>query len=189
MASLYRKSAVPIEAALAATGLKKEDISSVLLAGGGSNAAKVKKTLEMYFEREIVKDTIPADEVIALGASRHGVQLASIDAEVITAATVCPNAICVKAADGSMQVVIAAGALCPVTVELELSAAAGQDSVSLEVYEHGEAAPKYLAKAVLSEVVAGAAIAGAIEMLADGTLRVSLSSADKTVEGSVQPSR
>ena len=41
VASLYRKSAVPIEAALAATGLKKEDISSVLLAGGGSNAAKV----------------------------------------------------------------------------------------------------------------------------------------------------
>jgi molecular chaperone DnaK (HSP70) len=188
VASLYRKSAVPIEAALAATGLKKEDISSVLLAGGGSNAAKVKKTLEMYFEREIVKDTIPADEVIALGASRHGVQLAAIDAEVVAAATVCPKAICVKAADGSMQTVIPAGALCPVTVELELSAAADQNSVSLQVYEQGEP-PKYLAKAMLSDVAAGAAITGAIEMLTDGTLRVSLSSADETVEGSVQPSR
>ena len=60
----YRKCTGPIQLLLDKCGLKVEDVTDVILAGGASKMPKIKSTLAGFFgNAEIIKDTIAPDEV------------------------------------------------------------------------------------------------------------------------------
>ncbi|GAA5987369.1 hypothetical protein JCM11641_006946 [Rhodosporidiobolus odoratus] len=68
IAPLLEKATAPLEAALAASGLKKEDIEAIELVGGSTRVPALKQKIQDYFGRPLSL-TSNADEAIARGAT------------------------------------------------------------------------------------------------------------------------
>lgn len=68
-AALFRQAVSVVSDFLGAQGLAPAAVSRVLLVGGAAKMPKVKIALNAFFGRDVVVDSIPADEVLARGAA------------------------------------------------------------------------------------------------------------------------
>lgn len=79
---LFRKALGPVQLLLEKFNVSVEEISHVVLAGGAARMPKIKTALGSFFGgRDIVLDSIPADEVIANGAALQSLLLSSVSDE------------------------------------------------------------------------------------------------------------
>nr|XP_039268678.1 heat shock 70 kDa protein II-like [Styela clava] len=62
---------------LSDSGLEKENIDEVVLAGGSTRIPKIRKMLEQYFDHTELKRTINPDEAVAYGAAAYAFALGS----------------------------------------------------------------------------------------------------------------
>jgi len=195
LSKLYRKCADPINKVLELLSLKKEDISTVLLAGGSSITPKIKTTLDLFFEKaDFVKASIAPDEVIALGAATQGELLLNVtdDSHLTQKPFRTVSNIAVKVGD-AMQVIIPAGTLAPLSQKFDLECAdSAQTSVALDLYEVETAegsTPSVIAQLALYEVNAKAkkSVVATIEVSETGSVTATLRDPNtgKTVTGTV----
>jgi len=167
----YRKCTAPIQKLLDECGLKVEDVTDVVLAGGASKMPKIKTTIATFFgNADIVRSSIAPDEVIAIGAAKQAYLLSQMGTTHALKQQMgekmeqldlkCSGAdVCVKAADGTMQVLIPGGTPVPVARSVIIATSEeNQASVLVELFERSkEGEPVALGQATLTELPAGAA--------------------------------
>jgi len=211
LSKVYRQCVGAIEKLLAECGIAVGDVTDVVLAGGGARAKKVQSTLAGFFANPEtgeatakILDSMPSDEVVAIGAAKQALVLTDLGEESVQSELklkILTRDIAVKGGDGVLVTVLSAGTPIPVARVTTLSTSAdNQTSFTVEFVEKAastasgggdDAAAAPLAKATLSDLPAKPAGEVTVSIRAEvskgGDLRIHVSeeSSGKEISGVV----
>lgn len=159
---LFTRATELVSKAVASAGLTLDGVTDVVLSGGASNIVGLQKAIRALFGREILHQTIPGEEVIAVGAALQAALMGDpkddkLNAQVTEVDALAAD-VCLKAVDGSLVTVATAGIPYPLRRAVSVSPSEGQDSISLVVVERTAdgSEPKPLAELNLKGIAAGA---------------------------------
>ncbi|MBW1871768.1 MAG: Hsp70 family protein, partial [Deltaproteobacteria bacterium] len=126
------------EKTLREAGVRKSDISEVVLVGGQSRMPKVQQAVEKFFEREPSRNVHP-DEVVALGAAIQGYALVSDskkDEEETLLLDVTPHSLGIMIVGGYFQTLIEKNTTVPTNAShIFTTVKDGQTSVKIMVFQ------------------------------------------------------
>ena len=211
LSKVYRQCTGAITKLLEECGVTVADVTDVVLAGGAARAKKVQSTLAAFFANPEtgeatanILDSMPSDEVVAIGAAKQALVLTDLGEESVQAElklNVLTQDIAVKGGDGAMVTVLAAGTPIPVArVATFFTSEDNQTSFTVEFFEKAasaaagggdEAAAAPLAKATLADLpgkpLGETSISVRVEVSKGGDLRIHVSeeSSGKEIAGVV----
>ncbi|KAJ1300574.1 hypothetical protein OPQ81_002228 [Rhizoctonia solani] len=133
---LFRKTMKPVEQVLKDAGVKKEDISDIVLVGGSTRIPKVQQLIKEYFGKEPSKGINP-DEAVAYGAAIQGGILSGEEGvEDVVLIDVCPLTLGIETTGGVFTKLIPRNTVVPTKKSQIFSTAAdNQPTVLIQVYE------------------------------------------------------
>ncbi|KAG8724237.1 ATPase with role in protein import into the ER [Ceratobasidium sp. 395] len=133
---LFRKTMKPVEQVLKDSGVKKEDISDIVLVGGSTRIPKVQQLIKEYFGKEPSKGINP-DEAVAYGAAIQGGILSGEEGvEDVVLIDVCPLTMGIETTGGVFTKLIPRNTVVPTKKSQIFSTAAdNQPTVLIQVYE------------------------------------------------------
>lgn len=76
---LFKECIPLVEKCLRSANMKKTEIHDVVLVGGSSRIPKVRKIVEEFFSKEVIRFGINPGEVVAFGAAIHASMLSGVD--------------------------------------------------------------------------------------------------------------
>ncbi|XP_005090872.1 heat shock 70 kDa protein 14 [Aplysia californica] len=172
-----------IDQALAQAGCGKEDISKVIICGGGAKTPLVKKVVGDYFSSSTILNNIPEDEIIALGAAKEaallvgdGSENVSVDQQSKVMFKFLPKSVCLKLSAEELEVVLPQHALAPARRQHTLTLPAAQTCASMEIFQADEPATletaQLLAKLVLRDLPPGSTIKSNFHLKREGDLHI-----------------
>lgn len=130
-----------IRSAISEANLDMSTIDKVILAGGVCKTPKLKSMIRDLVGRDILVDTIPSDEVFALGASREAAHIVppTHDDEIPALSVAAPSTaadIAIQAADGSMTVIIPKNTPIPARCKFHIKTQNDkQKSLAIKLFE------------------------------------------------------
>lgn len=131
---LITRSIKPCEVALKDAGIKKSDITDVVLVGGMTRMPKVQETVEKFFGKEPSKGVNP-DEVVALGAAIQAGVLSG-DVNDVLLLDVTPLSLGIETMGGVMAKLIEKNTTIPTKGSQVFSTADdNQPAVTIKVYQ------------------------------------------------------
>ena len=131
---LITRSIKPCEVALKDAGIKKSDITDVVLVGGMTRMPKVQETVEKFFGKEPSKGVNP-DEVVALGAAIQAGVLSG-DVNDVLLLDVTPLSLGIETMGGVMAKLIEKNTTIPTKGSQIFSTADdNQPAVTIKVYQ------------------------------------------------------
>ncbi|XP_076447414.1 heat shock 70 kDa protein 14-like [Babylonia areolata] len=169
-----------IQQALSKASCTKEDISKVVLCGGGTNMPLVQRTITRFLPSSDILSSVPGDELIAIGAAKEAGILASKDKSELEAAQENNTFQCLaqdigfETTDG-VEVVLAAGTIIPFRAHHTATLGPEQTSFRMTICEaaaEDSAESQKLAKLVMRDLPAGAAIKTSFHLKREGGLHV-----------------
>jgi len=133
---LFRKTLKPVESVLKDAGVKKEDISEIVLVGGSTRIPKVQQLLKEYFGKEPSKGINP-DEAVAYGAAVQGGILSGEEGlDGVVLVDVCPLSVGIETTGGVFTKLIPRNTVIPTRkTQIFSTAADNQPTVLIQVYE------------------------------------------------------
>ncbi|QRW13851.1 heat shock protein HSP70 family protein [Ceratobasidium sp. AG-Ba] len=133
---LFRKTMKPVEQVLKDAGVKKEDISDIVLVGGSTRIPKVQQLIKEYFGKEPSKGINP-DEAVAYGAAIQGGILSGEEGvEDVVLIDVCPLTMGIETTGGVFTKLIPRNTVVPTKKSQIFSTAAdNQPTVLIQVFE------------------------------------------------------
>ncbi|QRV76995.1 heat shock protein HSP70 family protein [Ceratobasidium sp. AG-Ba] len=133
---LFRKTMKPVEQVLKDSGVKKEDVSDIILVGGSTRILKVQQLIKEYFGKEPSKGINP-DEAVAYGAAIQGGILSGEEGvEDVVLIDVCPLTMGIETTGGVFTKLIPRNTVVPTKKSQIFSTAAGnQPTVLIQVFE------------------------------------------------------
>ncbi|CAE6421930.1 unnamed protein product [Rhizoctonia solani] len=133
---LFRKTMKPVEQVLKDAGVKKEDISDIVLVGGSTRIPKVQQLIKEYFGKEPSKGINP-DEAVAYGAAIQGGILSGEDGvDDVVLIDVCPLTLGIETTGGVFTKLIPRNTVVPTKKSQIFSTAAdNQPTVLIQVFE------------------------------------------------------
>jgi len=171
-----------IDQALAQAGCVKEDISKVIICGGGAKPPMVKKIIGEYMGSSTLLNSIPEDEIIALGAAKEAALLvgdnksSSIDQETSVNFSFLPKSVCLKLSSEELEVVLPQHMLAPARRQHTLTLPAANTSVSMEIFQADDPpvldTAQLLAKVILRDLPPGSTIKSNFHLKREGDLHV-----------------
>ncbi|XP_014670807.1 PREDICTED: heat shock 70 kDa protein 14-like [Priapulus caudatus] len=183
--SLLARCIQPADDCLAKAGLERSQIQKVMLVGGSSRIPSLQAQLTKMFPDAAILNSLPGDEVVALGAVMEGSLLTGkdvmlgVDHHDISIDCSCKPIIikmfCAARQASEVATVIASGTPIPVRRQQTLRLPAGQTAAALHVCEGDEGDATLLAKGVMKGLPEGAAISVALHLKSCGTLHVTFS--------------
>ncbi|XP_059165237.1 heat shock 70 kDa protein 14-like [Physella acuta] len=174
-----------IEEVLKSAGCNKEDISKVIICGGGAKPPLLKKVIGDFLSSSTLLNSIPEDEIIALGAAKEAALLVgndtgniSIDNEASTVNfKIFPKSLCIRVSKDELEVVVPQHSLAPTRRQHTLTLDPQQTAVALEIFEADEPATletaKLLAKLVMRDLPPGSTIKSNFHLKREGDLHIS----------------
>ncbi|KAG8738378.1 ATPase with role in protein import into the ER, partial [Ceratobasidium sp. 423] len=110
---LFRKTMKPVEQVLKDAGVKKEDISDIVLVGGSTRIPKVQQLIREYFGKEPSKGINP-DEAVAYGAAIQGGILSGEEGvDDVVLIDVCPLTLGIETTGGVFTKLIPRNTVVP----------------------------------------------------------------------------
>ncbi|KAH7333734.1 heat shock protein 70 [Rhizoctonia solani] len=133
---LFRKTMKPVEQVLKDAGVKKEDISDIVLVGGSTRIPKVQQLIKEYFGKEPSKGINP-DEAVAYGAAIQGGILSGEEGvDDVVLIDVCPLTLGIETTGGVFTKLIPRNTVVPTKKSQIFSTAAdNQPTVLIQVFE------------------------------------------------------
>ncbi|CEL58561.1 78 kDa glucose-regulated protein homolog OS=Aspergillus kawachii GN=bipA PE=3 SV=1 [Rhizoctonia solani AG-1 IB] len=133
---LFRKTMKPVEQVLKDAGVKKDDISDIVLVGGSTRIPKVQQLIKEYFGKEPSKGINP-DEAVAYGAAIQGGILSGEEGvEDVVLIDVCPLTLGIETTGGVFTKLIPRNTVVPTKKSQIFSTAAdNQPTVLIQVFE------------------------------------------------------
>ncbi|KAF8596605.1 heat shock protein 70 [Ceratobasidium sp. AG-I] len=133
---LFRKTMKPVEQVLKDSGVKKEDVSDIVLVGGSTRIPKVQQLIKEYFGKEPSKGINP-DEAVAYGAAIQGGILSGEEGvEDVVLIDVCPLTMGIETTGGVFTKLIPRNTVVPTKKSQIFSTAAdNQPTVLIQVFE------------------------------------------------------
>ncbi|KAF8707467.1 heat shock protein 70, partial [Rhizoctonia solani] len=133
---LFRKTMKPVEQVLKDAGVKKEDVSDIVLVGGSTRIPKVQQLIKEYFGKEPSKGINP-DEAVAYGAAIQGGILSGEEGvEDVVLIDVCPLTLGIETTGGVFTKLIPRNTVVPTKKSQIFSTAAdNQPTVLIQVFE------------------------------------------------------
>ncbi|KAF8595079.1 heat shock protein 70 [Ceratobasidium sp. AG-I] len=131
---LFRKTMKPVEQVLKDSGVKKEDVSDIVLVGGSTRIPKVQQLIKEYFGKEPSKGINP-DEAVAYGAAIQGGILSGEEGvEDVVLIDVCPLTMGIKTTGGVFTKLIPRNTVVPTKKSQIFSTAAdNQPTVLIQI--------------------------------------------------------
>ncbi len=165
-ADLVDQLTAPCRAAIADSGLSRDEIAEVLLVGGMTRSPAVQAVVEPIFGRPPSRGANP-DEVVALGAAAYGGILAG-EQDDAALLDVTPHDIGIKVGDSKFTTLVARNSMLPVRAR-RLFATSHDDQrfVQIEVYQGEDpevAKNRKLGQVVLTDLPPGAAGSVRVEL-------------------------
>lgn len=132
--SIVDRTMISCSQALKDSGLKKEEINTVILVGGSTRVPLVKKTVQSFFGREPF-DKIDPDQVVALGAAVQADILAGNRKDLLLL-DVTPLSLGIETLGGLMDVLIPRNSRIPTRVAREYTTSIdGQVNLRVNVFQ------------------------------------------------------
>ncbi|CAL1539004.1 unnamed protein product [Lymnaea stagnalis] len=176
-----------IEQALFKAGCPKEEIAKVIICGGGAKPPLVKKVIRDYLPSSTFLNSVPEDEIIAIGAAKEAALLVGgNDADNVRIGNdtssinfkILPKCISIRVRMHSeeLEVVIPQHSLVPCRRQHTLTLDAHQTAVLLEIYQGDEPASletsQLLAKLVMRDLPPGSSIKSNFHLKREGDLHI-----------------
>lgn len=169
-----------IQRALTEASCCKEDISKVVVCGGGTNMPLVQRTITRFLPSSETLSSVPGDQVIAIGAAKEAAILASKDKSELETAKDSNTFRCLAKDIGietteDVEMVMAAGTVIPFRAHHTTCLAPDQTSFKMVVCEtqkNGSTNSRKLAKLVMRDLPAGATIKTTFHLKREGGLHV-----------------
>ncbi|GFR72103.1 heat shock 70 kDa protein 14-like, partial [Elysia marginata] len=141
---LLSKCTALIEQALQKAGCSKDDIAKLIICGGGAKPPVVKKAICEFLPNATLLNSVPEDEIIAIGAAKEAALLVGgVDSENISidkeSSNVnfkfLPKAVCIKTSSEELEVVLPQHSLAPSRRQHTLTLAQAQTDIALEIFQ------------------------------------------------------
>lgn len=178
--------------ALKDAGLKKEDISTIVMVGGSTRVPFIKEEVSKFFNRQ-VNDTVDPDEVVALGAAIQADILAGNNKGMLLL-DITPLSLGLETSGGLMDVLIPRNAKIPSKVSRQYTTQIdGQPSMRISVFqgerdivEHNRKLAEFNLKGIPGMPAGLPKVEVAFLINADGILTVSAKEIRSGVEQSIE---
>ncbi|GFN74918.1 heat shock 70 kda protein 14-like [Plakobranchus ocellatus] len=182
---LLPKCAALIEQALKEADCCKDDISKLIICGGGAKPPVVKKAICDFLPNAALLNSVPEDEIIAIGAAKQAALLVggvesdnvSIDKESpLVNFKFLPRAVCIKTGNEDLEVVLPQHSLAPSRRQHTLTLPQAQTDVALEVFQADDPAnpeaAQLLAKLIMRDLPPGSTIKSNFHLKREGDLHI-----------------
>ncbi|RUS88360.1 hypothetical protein EGW08_003872 [Elysia chlorotica] len=174
-----------IEQVLGEARCTKEDISKLIICGGGAKPPIVKKAICDFLPNATRLDSVPEDEIIAIGAAKQAALLVGgvesenigIDKESsLINFKFLPKAVCIKTSNEELEVVLPQHSLAPSRRQHTLTLAQAQTDVALEIFQTDDPAKletsELLAKLIMRDLPPGSTIKSNFHLKREGDLHI-----------------
>jgi molecular chaperone DnaK (HSP70) len=182
--SLVQKCFLPVDKALTEAGLTKDQIEKVIMCGGSSKLPGVQCQMKSYFSSAELLNSIPPDEVIAIGAAKQAGLLSGAEPEEMKANEKDTQVPCIGAdillesfAEGDAQYIPVIQKFSPVPLKRQKSVQLGEEQTSFCLHILAKTAdkPLSLAKIVMKDLAGGSQINTIFHVKSDGSMHVTCS--------------
>lgn len=137
--NVIRSCLKPISSCLEKANMTKEQITDIILAGGGSRIPAIQNLVSQFFDGKGIKQLTNPEEAAVEGAAVEGYHLRAHPSDHSQPAIqikAAPKQIGIEGADGSFQVIIPKNTLLPTKKKIQCSTSSdNQSSVFIQVYE------------------------------------------------------
>eukprot|EP01111_Echinosteliopsis_oligospora_P001318 TRINITY_DN119_c0_g1_i1.p2 TRINITY_DN119_c0_g1~~TRINITY_DN119_c0_g1_i1.p2 ORF type:complete len:532 (-),score=181.63 TRINITY_DN119_c0_g1_i1:166-1761(-) len=142
--SVIRSCLVPITSCLSKANMTKDQITEIIMAGGGSRIPAIQKLVSDYFNGKEIKQLTNPEEAAVEGAAVEGYHLRAHSSDHHSKQAhprtievqAAPNTIGISGFDGKMQVMISKNTLLPAKKKIQCSTSVDdQSSLFVQVYE------------------------------------------------------
>lgn len=180
------------EMALKDAGLKKENISTIVMVGGSTRVPFIKEEVSRFFNRQ-VNDSVDPDEVVALGAAIQADILAGNNKGMLLL-DITPLSLGLETSGGLMDVLIPRNAKIPSKVSRQYTTQVdGQSSMRISVFqgerdlvEHNRKLAEFNLKGIPGMPAGLPKVEVSFLINADGILTVSAKEIRSGVEQSIE---
>ncbi|BFZ10849.1 hypothetical protein BsWGS_13888 [Bradybaena similaris] len=174
-----------IEQVLQKAGCSKEDIAKVVICGGGAKPPIVKKAIGDFLPSSSFINSIPEDEIIAIGAAKEAAILVGSSASESAGAQkqlsstsfkILPKSVCIKVSKDELEVVLPQYSLAPTRRQHTLTLSSSQTSIVMEIYQADDPASiesaSLVAKMVLKDLPPGSTVNSNFHLRREGDLHI-----------------
>ncbi|KAK3803085.1 hypothetical protein RRG08_028006 [Elysia crispata] len=182
---LLSKCTALIDQVLGEADCSKDDISKLIICGGGAKPPIVKKAICDFLPNASLLNSVPEDEIIAIGAAKEAALLVggveseniSIDKESSRVNfRFLPKAVCIKISNEELEVVLPQHSLAPCRRQHTLTLAQAQTDVALEIFQTDDPAKletsELLAKLIMRDLPPGSTIKSNFHLKREGDLHI-----------------
>uniref|UniRef100_A0A0B7AG43 Heat shock 70 kDa protein 14 n=1 Tax=Arion vulgaris TaxID=1028688 RepID=A0A0B7AG43_9EUPU len=173
-----------IEQVLKDSGCVKEDIAKVVICGGGAKPPVVKKAISDFLPYSTFINSIPEDEIIAIGAAKEaallvGCESSNVDIKDESLSVnfkILPKSICIKVKKDELEVVLPQHSIAPTRRQHTLTLASSQTAAAIEIYEAEDPvkldSARLVAKVVMRDLPPGSTIKSNFHLKREGDLHI-----------------